>query len=297
MKVVKIRPYCFHSCIIALLLAGLVFGAGSRAQAAPEAPVPPAVLPVSDLAGVIDPGSEARLTETLQAFERESGIQIAVLTLQSLDAYPPPAPIEELAARIFDAWGIGRAAHHDGILVLVVPPARAMRLHLGAGYDQGYDVIAQDVVNGAFLPDFRAGDYAAGIARGVDETIARIARRKAADLPAPEPPANGSSRLAPFAAAGIAAFILLRILRRRRAPGPAHARICPDCGRRRGHGVTRGEGTGEAASDGAGLCQTCGGRDDRDDRLPRDRPLTSGRGDPPEGGGGRSSGGGASGRF
>src|SRR5690606_18788505 len=106
-----------------------------------------------------------------------------VLTIATRGDYDPSPSIEAFATGLFNAWGIGDASRNDGILVLVATNEREMRLELGAAYDQGYDVLAQDIVSRFFLPDIRDGDPARGIVGGSGEVMARIARRHAAALP------------------------------------------------------------------------------------------------------------------
>ena len=231
---------------------------------------------VTDLADVLPAPQEAALRSELQALRAETGVEMTVLTIAARGDYDPSASIETFAAGLFNAWGIGDAARNDGILVLFAARDRELRVELGAAYDQGYDVLAEDIVSRFFLPDIRDGDPARGIVSGSDEVMARIARRHAAALPVEAlPPERG--RLPgwlPVAliAAGVGALALRRRLGKGRAGKDAELGAGPGANRRHE------------------------GRDDRNDRIPRAGARGDGRKDDGKGGG-RSSGGGATGRW
>jgi uncharacterized protein len=283
---------------------------------------------VTDLAEVLPAPEEEALRSKLQALKAETGVEMTALTIVTRGDYDPSASIEAFATGLFNAWGIGDAARNDGILVLVAARDREMRVELGAAYDQGYDVLAQDIVSRFFLPDIREGNLARGIVSGSDEVMARIARRHAATLPAEAlPPERGRLPgwlpVAIFAAgAGLLAF-------RRRLGGrlgdlSQALRRCPSCGRfglRRTREVVGGAAaqaeavqtettqTETAQAEAAQTetaqterrevthttCRHCGFREDREVRIAR--AARPGKRDGGGFGGGRSSGGGATGRW
>lgn len=285
--------------ILALVVSAM-FLAGSAAAEPYPAPTGNAVV---DIAGVLPPESEVRLATLLATLEEETGVEAAVVTIRSRqDYHPVSGSIEAFATGLFNAWGIGDAGRNDGILLLVVPEDRETRLELGAGYDQGYDVLAQDIVDRWLVPAFRDRDYAGGIELGMQAAADRIARRHAARLapePLPDRPAGGLGWLAPWLVgglfAGIAGFALFG---RRIADVAAGLRRCPSCGSRglRQHRATivhAGPGTPGIARI-ITECERCGHRDEREERIGGPRRKS---GDGGGFGGGRSSGGGASGRW
>ena len=253
---------------------------------------------VNDYADVLPDADESRLRDELAALKRETGIEATVLTIGSRQDYDPSPNLETFATGLFNNWGIGDATRNDGLLVLVVAADREMRIELGSGYNQGYDVLAQDMVNRFFLPDFRNGDMARGIVAGTDETVARIARRHAENLP-PEalPPATANR----FSGAWIpvalfVAFGAFMLLRRRIGDALYRLRRCPNCGRtglRRVREVVAPPATDEAATGVEHVtCRHCTYRNDRPYRI-----VSSGSSGSGSFGGGHSSGGGASGRW
>jgi len=126
---------------------------------------------VNDYAGLLDDEAIARVRQNLIELYDRTGIEMTVLTIGSLADYGHYAPIEPFATALFNAWGIGNAVRNDGVLVLVVPEDRVMRIEIGAGYDVDWNARMQRVIDAGFLPYFRDGRYQDGIETGVTETI------------------------------------------------------------------------------------------------------------------------------
>jgi uncharacterized protein len=253
---------------------------------------------VNDYADVIAPDAESRLRAELQGLKTETGIEVTVLTIPSRADYDAAPTIEAFAQGVFNDWGVGDKTRNDGILVLVAKADREMRLQLGSAYDQGYDVLAQDIVSRYITPEFRDGLLSEGIEKGVTETIARIARPHAARLPAAQLPAAPRDIAGWLIGGSAAALIALLALRRRIGNAVAGFRPCPQCGKR---GLHRHSEIISPSSDTVpGLrrdittCSNCSYADRRDSRIPIGRSKASSGG---SFGGGKSSGGGATGRW
>lgn len=245
---------------------------------------------ITDRADLLDPATKARVVAQLEALKARSGTEMAVLTLDRQSDWQPDLTMEQFATGIFDRWGIGDATRNDGILVLVLREDRAMRIELGAGYDRYWDRTAETVVDDHFLPDFRRGDYAAGIEKGVAELIRAVADPFAARLPPPEPPHQGW--MPQIAMAFMLCIFALPFLRHRIPP----LRRCPGCGRRRLRVETQTLRTPTAAEPGEGerltTCRHCDWSRRETYSMPESRPS-----DRSDFGGGQSGGGGASGRW
>ncbi|MEZ5779592.1 MAG: TPM domain-containing protein [Paracoccaceae bacterium] len=254
----------------------------------------PGDLFVNDLAEVIPPETETRIRDELRRLKSETGIEMTVLTVRSREDFDPSPSLNDFATGLFNAWGIGNAGTNDGILVFVATEGREMRIVLGKGYNQGYDVLAEDIVSRYFVPDLREGNFGRGIETGTAETVARIARRHSAKLepqPLPAKPGASINGLVPYAIGAIAALIVATQVFGRRLRDASYAlRRCPACGQR---GMTRhrhSRANRPGREDGVltvtTACRHCEFRDERETRA----RATGGS----EGGGGRSFGGGSS---
>lgn len=124
---------------------------------------------VTDLAEIISPAAEARLEAELEAYSSASGNELAVVTLKSLDG----EPIENTAVDLFEQWGIGKKNQDNGILFLVTPNERELRIEVGYGLEPVLtDVRAGTIIRGTITPKFKENDYDGGISDGVAAIMA-----------------------------------------------------------------------------------------------------------------------------
>ena len=75
----------------------------------------------------------------LKSLKADTSIQMTIITLESQAPYTHNETLEEFATNLFNNWYIEDAARNDGILVLVLPDDRAMRIELGARYDASWN--------------------------------------------------------------------------------------------------------------------------------------------------------------
>jgi len=123
---------------------------------------------VIDNAGILSAETRRVLAEKLKAHEDMTGNQVAVLTIPTLDG----EGIEEYAVRVFEAWKLGRKGKDNGVLVVVVPGDRRMRIEVGYGLEGALtDLVAGRIIENVMAPRFRKGDYDGGIAEGAAAVI------------------------------------------------------------------------------------------------------------------------------
>ena len=123
---------------------------------------------------MIDPATEEALDRALDQLEQKTSSEIAVATIESLNGMS----VEEYANRLFKEWGVGQAKQDNGVLVLVAPNDREMRIEVGYGLEGVLpDGLAGQVIRDDFTPRFREGDYSGGIHNGVLRLVEH--RRKA----------------------------------------------------------------------------------------------------------------------
>ncbi|QIG78825.1 TPM domain-containing protein [Stakelama tenebrarum] len=135
----------------------------ARAQAAGPYDFPALTGRVVDAADLLDAVQEARLTADSAALERETGHQFVIVTVPSLGAHA----IEDYGIALGNQWGIGRAKEDDGVLLIVAPNERKVRIEVGCGLEETLtDEEAADIMAQHILPAFREGDFPAGIAAG-----------------------------------------------------------------------------------------------------------------------------------
>jgi len=129
--------------------------------------------PINDFAGVIDPSALEELKALSADVEAATTSEIAVVTVTSLDGMS----VEEYANRLFREWGIGQKATDNGVLILIAPSDRQMRIEVGYGLEGVLpDGLAGQIVREDFTPQFKDGHYSQGILLGTHK-IADVVRR------------------------------------------------------------------------------------------------------------------------
>lgn len=123
---------------------------------------------VVDGANVIDAATRDAITQKLAAFEAKSSDQVVVVTVPSLDG----EAIEPYSNRLYRAWALGQKQENNGVLLVVAPSDRKVRIEVGYGLEGTLtDLLSRLIIENAIIPGFRSGDYSGGIARGVDDIL------------------------------------------------------------------------------------------------------------------------------
>ena len=163
-----------RAVIVALLL-------GWAAAAFADVAVPPLSGRVVDQTGTLSSGDVAALTQKLRDFEARKGSQVAVLLVPTT----APETIEQYSIRVAEAWKIGRKKVDDGAILVVAKDDHKLRIEVGYGLEGALtDVTARRIIDEIITPKFKAGDFAGGIAAGVDRILGVI---DGEPLPKPEP--------------------------------------------------------------------------------------------------------------
>lgn len=132
---------------------------------------------VVDDAEMLDGQTEARITQQSETLEAETGNQFVTVTVQSLDG----RTIEEFGLALGRHWGIGRATHDDGILLVVAPAERRVRIEVGCGLEKVMtNSQAQKIIDERILPNFREGRMQQGIVAGADAIVAILTDQETA---------------------------------------------------------------------------------------------------------------------
>ncbi len=126
---------------------------------------------VVDAANIIPADREATLTGRLEQLEQQSGRQLVVATVPSLEG----RTIEDYGYRLGRTWAIGQKGKDDGVVLLVAPNERKVRVETGYGARVFLtDALSSMVIRNAITPAFRDGDYPRGIDAGVTQLITQM---------------------------------------------------------------------------------------------------------------------------
>lgn len=128
---------------------------------------------VNDFANIIDAGTKSSIEGKLQTLDRVSGIQVSVVTVKSLGG----DTIENYAVQLFQEWGIGRAKRDTGVLLLVAPNEREVKIEVGYGLEGDLtDIQSGIIIRNIIIPAFKESNYSKGISDATDAIIAIVTK-------------------------------------------------------------------------------------------------------------------------
>ncbi|MGZ3725343.1 MAG: TPM domain-containing protein [Pseudobdellovibrio sp.] len=126
--------------------------------------VPALTSPVMDEVGLLNSSTKNQLENSLYDLRKNNGIQLQVYIVKSLQG----EDIASATIKIFDKWKLGDEKTDKGLLFLVAPNEKRMRIEVGRGLEGDLpDVIAKRIIADIVKPYFKNGQYDAGIVQGV----------------------------------------------------------------------------------------------------------------------------------
>jgi uncharacterized protein len=153
---------------------------------------------VVDDANIIRPEMRARLTEVLKKHEDSTGNQVVVLTVSTIQ----PESVEDYAVSVFQSWKLGQKGKDNGVLVVIVPQDRKLRIEVGYGLEPTLtDGACGQIIRSVMTPRFKQGDYDGGVEAGVAAIIGRLEGRP--DVPGAIGTSARSQRAAPHLSASL----------------------------------------------------------------------------------------------
>jgi uncharacterized protein len=126
---------------------------------------------VVDDAHMLSDGTKAQLTQKLEDLENRTSRQLVVVTLPSLQGYE----IEDYGYQLGRAWGIGQKKLNNGVLFLIAPNERKVRIEVGYGLEPILtDALSSVILQEKVLPRFRDGDMEGGVVAGTDAIVEQL---------------------------------------------------------------------------------------------------------------------------
>lgn len=189
-------------------VAVLLILVGAAAALAADIAIPALSGRVVDQAGILSSSEESSLSGKLAALERKTTIQVVVVTLKGLQN----RTIEEWGLALGRGWGIGQAGKNNGVLLIVAPAERELRIEVGYGLEGDLpDATADNIIRNVIVPRFKAGSMPGGISDGVD-AIGRVLSGEAVTFAAPASGSRGGFDAGAIPVAFITAFIFLIVI-------------------------------------------------------------------------------------
>jgi uncharacterized protein len=175
---------------------------------------------VVDDAGILSPATISELDEMLAQHEHTSGEQIVVATLGSLQGHS----IEDYGYQLGRSWGVGQKGKNNGAILIVAPNEHKVRIEVGYGLEgQLTDAASRVIIENYITPQFRKGDFNAGVLAGTGAILRALGDDAAANLhseaqPIAQPSEANSPSFSPLVWLLLIIVILFIVTRRSRYP-------------------------------------------------------------------------------
>lgn len=120
---------------------------------------------VNDFASILSPEAKVQMEAKLKDYANKESNEISVVTIQTLDG----DTIENYAVQLFEEWKLGKAKLDNGVLLLVAPNDRQVKIEVGYGLEGALtDLESKMIIDNVITPAFKAGDYEGGIDQAID---------------------------------------------------------------------------------------------------------------------------------
>lgn len=174
--------------IIAITLL-LLLPFGSMAQDNLPVPAEPQSW-VNDYAGLFSSGEVNALEHKLNEFEYRTSTQIFVVTLDDNGGYS----VSDLAPRIGEQWGVGQQGKDNGLLLVLDMQDRQVFISTGYGLEEYLpDGTASRIIQNEIVPNFKNGNYYAGVDSATNVMISLLDGKFTADQYRKQTSSSGSS--------------------------------------------------------------------------------------------------------
>ena len=119
---------------------------------------------VSNPDEILNVETEQQINSMLDSLKIKTGAEVAVVMVNSIGQ----SELNSFATELFTAWGIGKAKQDNGLLVLFVLDQRKVKFEVGYGLEGVLpDAICKRIQTQAMTPEFKKGNYDAGMLAGI----------------------------------------------------------------------------------------------------------------------------------
>ncbi|WP_345978986.1 TPM domain-containing protein [Sulfurimonas sp. HSL3-2] len=123
---------------------------------------------VVDEANILTGAQKKQLTDQLQTLEKQTSDQVVVVTLKSLQGNT----IEVFGFRLGRHWQIGQKEKNNGVLLIVAPKERKVRIEVGYGLEGILtDGLSKMIIDNDIVPSFKKGNMQEGIMKGTKSIL------------------------------------------------------------------------------------------------------------------------------
>jgi len=124
---------------------------------------------VYDYIGLLSAAEKTALENKLIKYSDTTSTQVVVAIIASTNG----ENINYLGANWGEKWGIGQAKEDNGVLILLAKEDRTISINTARGVEHLLtDALSKRIIENVIIPQFREGNYYAGLDRGTDAIFA-----------------------------------------------------------------------------------------------------------------------------
>ncbi|MGB4413302.1 MAG: TPM domain-containing protein [Paludibacter sp.] len=152
-------------------VSSFLYGAEYTVETIPNPKTQDANAYVSNPDGILKQETVSRINVLLDSLEAQNGSEVAVVAVNSIGY----EDIKSFATTLFKTWGIGKSRNNNGLLVLFVLDQRKVTFETGYGLEGVLpDAISKRIQTQSMIPEFKNGNYDAGILAGVERIVSTV---------------------------------------------------------------------------------------------------------------------------
>ncbi len=150
------------------IFAGIVLSVAFSCASVASPHFPALTGRVVDGAQLLSAQAKASLVQLFADHEAATGNQVVAVTVNSLEGNA----IEEYGVELGRHWKIGQKGKNNGVLLIVAPNEREVRIEVGYGLEGTLtDALSSTIIQSVILPKFKSGNMEQGIVDGAQSIV------------------------------------------------------------------------------------------------------------------------------
>lgn len=127
---------------------------------------------VNDFENIFTAAEEHTLDSLIRAYDKETTVQIAIVTLDTTMVGPTDSDMFDVTLKIADSWGVGDKDKDNGVLIGISKGRRRMRIQNGLGTEKVMsDKKTGEIIDNYFIPHFKEDRYFTGTYEGLKQIM------------------------------------------------------------------------------------------------------------------------------
>jgi uncharacterized protein len=123
--------------------------------------------PIIDKAGMFSENIKSELNNEFKRIQKKNGIQIQVLTIESLDN----EVLEEYSIKVANEWKLGDKDLDNGLLILITKKERKIRIEVGSGLEGDITDLESKRIIDKMVSFFKKDQFDDGLLIGVKSIL------------------------------------------------------------------------------------------------------------------------------